>query len=188
MKLAYGFIETRGLIAAIEAADAMLKAAKVKLLKRQKIGSALVTVVVEGELAACQAAVNAGSAAAQRIGELVTAHVIPHPFADTETLVLDYLDGKRAKESSHPAEEDVIKTKPPETEVKKSKAEKSLSTRDRLFELLLEEKVGLTLNRIAEFLKIKTAEVRRLIKQLMDEGKIEKIQQKYFLINGGKRK
>ena len=63
MKLAYGFIETRGLTAAIEAADAMVKAAKVSIIKQQKIGGALVTILVEGELGACQSAVAAGSAA-----------------------------------------------------------------------------------------------------------------------------
>ncbi len=79
MGRALGMIETRGLIGSIEAADAMLKAADVSLLKQEKVDAALVTVLVQGDVSAVQAAVDAGSAAAARVGELVSAHVIPHP-------------------------------------------------------------------------------------------------------------
>ncbi len=78
---ALGMIETRGLTAMIEAADSMVKAAKVNLIGWEKIGSGLVTVIVRGDVAAVRAAVDAGSAAARRVGEVVATHVIarPHP-------------------------------------------------------------------------------------------------------------
>ncbi len=77
-----GLIETRGLTASIEAADAMLKAADVELLGTEKIGSGLVTVIVTGEVGAVKAATEAGSEAASRVGELVAVHVIPRPHQD----------------------------------------------------------------------------------------------------------
>ena len=77
-----GLIETRGLTASIEAADAMLKAADVELLGTEKIGSGLVTVMVTGEVGAVKAATEAGQEAASRIGEVVAVHVIPRPHQD----------------------------------------------------------------------------------------------------------
>ena len=82
MKESLGMIETRGLTAAIEAADAMLKAANVELVGTEKIGSGLVTVFVRGDVGAVKAATEVGAEAAQRIGELVAVHVIPRPHAD----------------------------------------------------------------------------------------------------------
>lgn len=84
---ALGMIETRGLIASIEAADAMVKAAKVRLLGKEKITAGLVTVMVVGETAAVKSAVDAGAAAAQRVGELVSTHVIPRPDDQIDDLV-----------------------------------------------------------------------------------------------------
>ncbi|MFZ5947687.1 MAG: BMC domain-containing protein [Stygiobacter sp.] len=79
MQLALGLIETKGLIGAIEAADAMVKAANVKLVSKEKITAALVTVKIIGEVAAVKSAVDAGAAAAQKVGQLVSVHVIPRP-------------------------------------------------------------------------------------------------------------
>lgn len=79
---AIGMIETRGLTAAIEAADAMLKAADVELVGTEKIGSGLVTVIVKGEVGAVKAATESGQEAASRLGELVAVHVIPRPHTD----------------------------------------------------------------------------------------------------------
>jgi len=84
---ALGMIETRGLVAVIEATDAMLKAAKVSYVGMRKVGSGLVTVLVNGDVAACRAAVDAGAAAAARIGEVVSVHVIPRPHADVEKIL-----------------------------------------------------------------------------------------------------
>ena len=82
MRESLGIIETRGLTAAIEAADAMLKAANVEIVGTEKIGSGLVTVIVHGDVGAVKAATEVGAEAAQRIGELVALHVIPRPHAD----------------------------------------------------------------------------------------------------------
>ena len=87
MKLALGMVETRGLIGAIEAADAMVKAANVKLIGKEQIGSGLVTVMVRGDVGAVKAAVEAGSSAAKRVGELYGVHVIPSPHDDVEAIL-----------------------------------------------------------------------------------------------------
>ena len=81
---ALGLIETRGLVGSIEAADAMVKAANVALVGYEKIGSGLVTVMVRGDVGAVKASVDAGAAAAKRVGELYSVHVIPRPHADLE--------------------------------------------------------------------------------------------------------
>jgi ethanolamine utilization protein EutM len=87
MKEALGMVETRGLIGAIEAADAMVKAANVSLIGKQKIGSGLVTVMVRGDVGAVKAAVDAGAAAAKRVGDLYGVHVIPSPHGDVEGIL-----------------------------------------------------------------------------------------------------
>lgn len=84
---ALGMIETRGLVAAIEAADAMCKAANVTLVGTEKIGSGLVTVMVRGDVGAVKAAVDAGAAAAERVGELISIHVIPRPHEEVEGIL-----------------------------------------------------------------------------------------------------
>ncbi|MCB9903662.1 MAG: BMC domain-containing protein [Planctomycetes bacterium] len=82
--IALGMIETKGFVGAIEAADAMVKAAKVTLLGKEISGGGLVTVMVRGEVGAVKAAVESGAAAARRVGELVSTHVIPRPAVDLE--------------------------------------------------------------------------------------------------------
>ena len=84
---ALGMIETRGLTASIEAADAMTKAANVTLVGTEKIGSGLVSVIVRGDVGAVKAAVEAGADAASKLGELVAKHVIPRPHADVEKIL-----------------------------------------------------------------------------------------------------
>lgn len=84
---ALGMVETRGLTAAIEAADSMVKAAQVTLVGTEKIGSGLVTVMVRGDVGAVKAAVEAGAANAARLGELVATHVIPRPHNDVEKIL-----------------------------------------------------------------------------------------------------
>ena len=81
---ALGMIETKGLVGSIEAADAMVKAAKVTLIGKERIGGGYVTVMVRGEVGAVKAATEAGAAAARRVGELVSVHVIPRPSSDLE--------------------------------------------------------------------------------------------------------
>ena len=87
MKEALGMVETRGLVAAIEAADAMVKAANVILIGSEKIGSGLVSVMVRGDVGAVKAAVEAGGNAAQALGEVIATHVIPRPHADVEKIL-----------------------------------------------------------------------------------------------------
>ena len=87
MQQALGMIETRGLVGAIEAADAMVKAARVTFLGRQKVKGGLVAVMVAGDVGAVKAAVDAGAAAGQRVGTVVSAHVIPRPHDDIEGMI-----------------------------------------------------------------------------------------------------
>ena len=84
---ALGLIETRGLVGAIEAADAMVKAANVVLLGREQIGGGLVTVMVRGDVGAVKAATDAGAVAAGKIGEVVSVHVIPRPHDEVEAIL-----------------------------------------------------------------------------------------------------
>jgi ethanolamine utilization protein EutM len=87
MQQALGLIETHGLVGAIEAADAMVKAARVKFLGREKIKGGLVAVMVTGDVGAVKAAVDAGAAACKRVGKLVSAHVIPRPHDDIDGMI-----------------------------------------------------------------------------------------------------
>ncbi|HZF60441.1 MULTISPECIES: BMC domain-containing protein [Desulfovibrio] len=84
---ALGMVETRGLVGAVEAADAMVKAANVTLIGREQVGSGLVTVMVRGDVGAVKAATDAGAAAASRVGELVSVHVIPRPHEEVEMIL-----------------------------------------------------------------------------------------------------
>ena len=84
---ALGMVETRGLVAAIEAADAMVKAANVELIGTEKIGSGLVSVMVRGDVGAVKAAVEAGSSSAGSLGEVIATHVIPRPHNDVEKIL-----------------------------------------------------------------------------------------------------
>ena len=85
--IALGMVETRGLVGAIEAADAMVKAARVRLIGKETIGGGYVTVMVRGDVGAVKAATDAGAAAAERVGELVSVHVIPRPHSDVEMIL-----------------------------------------------------------------------------------------------------
>jgi ethanolamine utilization protein EutM len=85
--IALGMVETRGLVGAIEAADAMVKAANVVLIGSEYVGGGYVTVMVRGDVGAVKAATDAGAAAAKRVGELVSVHVIPRPHADVEMIL-----------------------------------------------------------------------------------------------------
>lgn len=87
MNNALGLIETKGLVASIEAADAMVKAANVQMIGQEKIGSGLVTIMVRGDVGAVKASVDAGVAAAENIGEVVSSYVIPRPHAEVELIL-----------------------------------------------------------------------------------------------------
>jgi ethanolamine utilization protein EutM len=178
METSYGFIETRGYIAAIEAADAMVKAAKVQLIQFRQIGEALVTVIVEGPLDSCQAAVQAGKAAAERVGELVSAHVIPRPYKD-----LDMFTSNPVKEIPKPEHHQVKTGKP----AKIITEDNSQTDEEKIVGLISASRNGLKLEEISERLKIDSRKSRILLKALMDNNKVEKIQQKYFPVKKGGR-
>ncbi|MBI5605450.1 MAG: BMC domain-containing protein [Deltaproteobacteria bacterium] len=84
---ALGMVETKGLVGAIEAADAMVKAANVKMVGKEHVGGGLVTIFVRGDVGAVKAATDAGGAAAKRVGELLSVHVIPRPHGDIEFII-----------------------------------------------------------------------------------------------------
>lgn len=88
MSQALGMVETKGLIGAVEAADAMVKAANVNLIGYEKIGFGLVTVMVRGDVGAVKAATDAGAEAARNVGELISVHVIPRPHSEVERVLL----------------------------------------------------------------------------------------------------
>jgi ethanolamine utilization protein EutM len=98
MQQALGLIETRGLVGAIEAADAMVKAARVKFLGRQKVKGGLVTVMVSGDVGAVKAAVDAGAAACKRVGILVSSHVIPRPHDDIDAMIPAGFEGEKGSQ------------------------------------------------------------------------------------------
>ena len=87
MEKAIGLIETKGFVGMIEAADAMLKAANVHLIGKERIGGGFMTVIIEGEVAAVKASVDAGAAAAKRVGEVISIHVIPRPHEEIEKIL-----------------------------------------------------------------------------------------------------
>ena len=87
MQEALGMVETKGYVGAVEAADAMVKSANVSLVGSEKIGAGLVTVLVRGDVGAVKAATDAGASAAERVGELISVHVIPRPHNDVEKLL-----------------------------------------------------------------------------------------------------
>lgn len=107
---ALGMIETRGLVASIEAADAMVKAANVSLQCKEHVGGGLVTVMVRGDVGAVKAAVDAGAAAAERVGELISVHVIPRPHTEVEGI----LSVRSPEAPSSPPQPPAPKPAPPE--------------------------------------------------------------------------
>lgn len=84
---ALGMVETKGLVGAIEAADAMVKAANILLIGKEKIGGGYITVLVRGDVGSVKAATDVGAAAAERVGELISVHVIPRPHPDLESIL-----------------------------------------------------------------------------------------------------
>ncbi len=190
MPLSYGFVETQGLIGSIEAADAMLKAAKVRLVHKTEIGFGLVTVFVEGELGAVQSAVEAGSAAAERVGQFVTSHVIARPYNEAAFFSPDFADkdaGEPQEKNETPIEKEtkpspkpIVKKAPRKTAEKVIRQEKDLG--GQILQSLKSKKNGATLDELAGHLAKESSEIRILLKQLIDQEKIEKVQQRYYLL------
>lgn len=102
MQQALGLIETRGLVGAIEAADAMVKAANVRFLGRQKVKGGIVAVMVAGDVGAVKAAVDAGTAACKQVGKLVSSHVIPRPHGDIDAMIPSEVNTEKAAPKKNP--------------------------------------------------------------------------------------
>lgn len=120
MARALGLVETRGLVAAIEAADAMMKAANVELAGKERVDPAMITIKVVGEVAAVKAAVDAGAAAASRVGELVSTHIIPQPDNQLTDLIPEITDTKKDLIKERKTEKPLpVSVKKPESEEKK---------------------------------------------------------------------
>ena len=189
MALSYGYVETIGFIGALEAADAMLKAAKVELVQRTEIGSGLVTVVIEGQLGAVQSAVDAGCVAAERVGQLVSSNVIPRPYTDADFFSVSHNKTKKssvtekAKTPAAPLPVSVPKKQSSETKTK-IKTIKSVSDSQDIIVSILQKvrKEGASLKEISKILEMDQAATRVILKELLDKEIIEKIQQKYYLI------
>ena len=122
---ALGMIETRGLVASIEAADAMVKAASVTLISKTHVGGGLVTVMVEGDVGAVKAATDAGAAAAERVGELISVHVIPRPAADVA-----HIQDRRPEPNPEPEPDPPAPEPEPEPEVPEPEPEEAAHTEE----------------------------------------------------------
>lgn len=190
MSASFGFVETKGMVVAIEAADAMLKAAKVKLNHKHEIGSALVTIIVEGELGAVQAAVDAGAAAAKRVGEFISCNVIARPY-DVEKLV-SRPEEVAGKPTTYEMPSETVSTTQKKTTkiqqsvklasaVEKVKISKPNKSEEAIISELKKGK-GLTLKDIAELISKDPAETRIILKNLIDKNLVEKVQQHFYLI------
>lgn len=176
---ALGLIETKGFIGATEAADAMVKAAPVTIFKREYPEGGLVTVLVRGDVAAVKAATDAGAVAAAKVGELISVHVIPRPHEATE-LLADVLPESRVT-GTYPIDhhlEDRGPARPPA-------ASRSGPTDEDLGAQCLREirrsgSIGITLPEMGEALSIEWRRLISPVKDLLDEGSIEKVESRYY--------
>jgi ethanolamine utilization protein EutM len=172
-------VETRGFIGATEAADAMVKAAAVEIEKREYAEGGLVTILVRGDVAAVKAATDAGAVAAARVGELVAVHVIPRPHEATDLLV-DVLPGDR-RIGTYPIRHTLRGRTGGRGAGKKADAAVPGDLQERCRRAIRGAgRQGITLPELGEAL---STEWRRLIapvKQLLDEGKIEKVESRYY--------
>lgn len=196
MTTSYGFIETKGLVGAVEAADAMLKTANVKIIGYRQIGGGLVTVIIEGDLAACQAAVDAGGAAAERIGELFSVNIIARPLEDAEIFVSQNFSKKTSSQDSAAEINNQTRQAEPQKEPKPVARRKGQKTAVKLTKVQSESEIlallkknpkGLTLQQITKQTKEDPVNIRILVKKLIEAEKIDKIQNRYYICRDSKR-
>lgn len=170
MLLALGLIETKGLVGAIEAADAMAKAANVKIVGKEKSSGALITIKIVGDVAAVKSAVDAGSAAAQRVGELLSAHVIPRPHDELAPFIEESKKGRGRKKTAVSSKSKVTPEKKIEKKIEPPEEELPIEIKEevkieKVQEKPVEKKV------INETIKVeKEPEL-----PLMEEPKVEKV-------------
>lgn len=182
---ALGLIETKGFIGATEAADAMVKAASVTILKREYAEGGLVTILVRGDVAAVQAATDAGAVAAAKVGELVSVHVIPRPHEATD-LLLDVLPGNRAI-GTYPirhALEGVPRRQPRKRSRPAPSAGEPANDLERrcLAAIRRAGKRGITLAELGEKLDAGWQSLIRPVKSLIDQGTVEKVESRYYAV------
>lgn len=190
---ALGLIETRGFIGATEAADAMVKAAAVRILKREYAEGGLVTILVRGDVAAVKAATDAGAVAAARVGELVSVHVIARPHAATD-LLLDVLPGNR-QIGTYPIRHALAgrpETRRPESAGtgggtrRESGGAAPAAGRNGDLARRCREAIegaggsGVTLPELGEALGIEWRRLIGPVKSLLDEGVVEKVESRYY--------
>ncbi len=170
-----GFVETRSYIGAIEASDAMVKAADVRLVNFYKIGKAMVTVVVRGDLASCLAAVDAGKEAAMKVGELIASNVIARPFEDTDNLINFMISGSKKNKNAEQ------KTEPKDTTIPKTKKVKKKKDVEKEILTQLKKLNGAGLEQLSKISGIDKTDLRVILKKMIDQNQIEKAGIKYFI-------
>ena len=178
---ALGLIETRGLVASIEAADAMVKCANVELIGRVQVGGGLVAVMVEGDVGAVKAAIDAGSAAAQRLGELISVHVIPRPSPEIEKIFFSTIKHKVLQVIEEKEELGLKAEKSREIVFEENKIEdlKSLEDMDRLVQ---EKGIKEAIKKIDNWNVAELRRFARLFKDLAISGRaISKAKKKELL-------
>ena len=178
---ALGLIETRGLVASIEAADAMVKCANVELIGRVQVGGGLVTVMVEGDVGAVKAAIDAGSIAAQRLGELISVHVIPRPSPEIEKIFFSTIKPKVLQVVEEKEKLQLKVEKRIETVFEENKIEhpKSLEDMDRLVQ---EKGIKEAIKKIDNWNVAELRRFARLFKDLSISGRaISKAKKKELL-------
>jgi microcompartment protein CcmL/EutN len=165
MRQSLAYVETKGFVGAAEAADAMVKTAAVKILQYTKIGDAYVTVIIEGSLSDCQAAIESGSAAASRIGELISSGIIPRPLEDMNIFLPKESSKKRVTPSSQ-----------------KNRSTSAAAAAD-LSDFIKNAENGITIDDLAQVSRQSKDKIRQMLKKMMDENRIEKVHKKYYWIS-----
>ncbi|MEG0101290.1 MAG: ethanolamine utilization microcompartment protein EutK [Citrobacter sp.] len=173
---ALGLLEVEGMVAAVDAADAMLKAANVRLLSHQVLDPGRLTLVVEGDLAACRAALDAGCAAAQRTGRVVSRKEIGRPDDDTQWLIGGFTRQPKKPEQKPEVKSDVKSEKTQEASV-------SSESSDELLALLTSVRQGMTAGEVAAHFGWSLDKARNALEQLFSAGALRKRSSRYRLKN-----
>ena len=178
---ALGLLEVDGMVAAVDAADAMLKAANVRLLSHQVLDPGRLTLVVEGDLAACRAALDAGSAAAARTGRVVSRKEIGRPDDDTQWLIGGFTRQPKKPEPKKPEQKPEVKSD--EAPEKTQEASVSSESSDELLALLTSVRQGMTAGEVAAHFGWSLDEARKALEQLFSDGALRKRSSRYRLKN-----
>jgi len=165
---ALGFVEVYGLATGIEAADAMLKSARVRLLRQYEVHPGLITLTIEGDLAACRAAVAAGVAAASRVGTVISSNVMGRPDEDTETMILDLIPRPSAGKNPPPG-----KPKAPLVPPQSSDAV------DEVLEFIAKAKRGRSWHEIAKRFPGTSQRLRKELDAHVESGRLNKVGARY---------